>query len=447
MRVGSESMNLEEAESFLNALPRFTDGVGMAYQPGLERITRLLDGMDRPQDAFEVIHIAGTNGKGSTASMVAAIGTAAGKSVGLHTSPHLFHVTERMRVNGRPATTSWLFGAVGRYRTLADEVRPSFFEFTVALSMLYFMERAVDVAVVEVGMGGRLDATNVLRPSLSIITNIGFDHTEFLGTSIGAIAFEKAGIIKEHVPIVTSADNEAARIIEEIAAERAAPIHHVVAEVDVVDKVFGLRGCSLTARTPLRFYENLFVGLAGRHQILNATTALRASELVYDELQSNEGPVYDGMRNVRELSGLRGRLEILHEKPLVIADVAHNADGLAAAIDHLDAVRAVDGRLHVLLGVMRDKDVNDMARRLAAAHALVRPAGISSSRALPPAELASQLRGWDVETLQECSVESGVREFLATAGPSDALLVTGSHLVIAQLESWFASIPPTAPPR
>lgn len=428
-------MNLPEAESFLNALPRFTDDAGKAYQPGLERIERLLEGMDRPQDAFDVIHVAGTNGKGSTASLLAAIGTAAGKRIGLHTSPHLFHVSERMRIDGRPVGESWLTDAVDRYRELAARVRPSFFEFTVALSLRYFMEEAADVAVVEVGMGGRLDATNVLQSSLSVITDIGLDHMEFLGATIEAIAAEKAGIIKHEVPVVTGARSEAARVIAGVAAGLGAPLHDVSVDVELSDVIVGLRGSSLTARTPLRTYENLFVGLAGPHQLANAATALRGAELFYDEVRSSSSAVFEGMRHVRELSGLRGRLEILRDEPLIVADVAHNADGLSAAIDHLEAVRAVKGRLHVILGAMRDKDVDAMARRLAEAHALVRPVELSSTRALDAAELASRLRGWDVETLGPSSVEKGVRDFIATADHADALLITGSHLVVSQLET------------
>ncbi len=427
-------MNSTEVDEFFDALPRFTDDPIKAYQPGMERIERLLTGMEHPQEAFEVVHVAGTNGKGSTASLVAAVGTAAGRRIGLHTSPHLFHVSERMRIDGRPASDSWLTEAVARYRHLAAEVSPSFFEFTVALSMRYFMEESVDVAVVEVGMGGRLDATNVLQSSLSIITEIGLDHTEFLGSTIEAIAAEKAGIVKNRVPVVTSARGAAARVIAEIAEERAAPFHDVWAEVSLTEKRVDIRGCSLTARTPVRSYENLFVGLPGRHQIANAATALRAAELVFDEVQSTEGAVYEGMRRVRELSGLRGRLEVLRRNPLIIADVAHNAGGLAAAVDHVDAVRPVEGRLHVMLGVMRDKDIDAMARRLAEANALVRPVEVSSARALEAAELASRLRGWDVETLEPCSVEEGVREFISTADHASALLITGSHLVVAQLE-------------
>ncbi len=438
-------MNLDDADSFLNALPRFTDDAGRAYKPGLERTVRLLDGMDRPQTTFRAIHIAGTNGKGSTASLVAAIGTAAGHRVGLHTSPHLFHVSERMRIDGIPIPRSRLADVVERYRDLALQVSPSFFEFTFALSMRYFAEEAIDIAVVETGMGGRLDATNVLQPVLSVITGIGLDHTEYLGTTLEAIAAEKAGIIKWQVPVVTAAGPEAARTIADVAAHNDASFHHVGDEVNLTDEEVGLRGCRVTAHTPLRTYENLFVGLPGRHQLANAATALRATEIVYDDVQLDGRPVFEGMRHVRELSGLWGRLEVLRDEPLIVADVAHNADSLAAAIDHLEATRTGEGRLYVLLGVMRDKDVDAMARRLAKADAFVRPVEVCSTRALDPAELAYRLRGWEIETDRPCTVASGIRDFIAGADRSDALLITGSHLVVAQLEGTDVMKRPPAP--
>lgn len=427
-------MNLGEAESFLNALPRFTDDARKAYKPGLERIARLLDAMERPHDSFGVVHIAGTNGKGSTASMISAVGTASGRRIGLHTSPHLFHVSERMRIDGVPAPGGWLADAVTRYRQAAEDIGPSFFEFTVALSLRYFAEGAVELAIVEVGMGGRLDATNVLSPVLSVITDIGLDHTEFLGTTIADVAAEKAGIIKGQVPVVTSARPAAAHVIAEVAARKKAPYHHVGDEVTIHAESADERGSVFTARTPLRTYDHLFLGLAGRHQLSNAAVALRAAELVYDEIPSDASPVFEGFGNVRTLSGLRGRLEVLRDHPLVVADVAHNADGLSAALDHVEKMRENGGTLYVLLGVMRDKDVDAIAQRLAKVGARVRPVEVPSSRAMDAAELASHLRGWQIKTDKPCTVEIGVREFIATANRSDALLVSGSHLVVAQLE-------------
>lgn len=427
-------MDFREAESFLNGLPRFTDDAGAAYKPGFERIECLLAAMGRPQDSLRVIHVAGTNGKGSTASILAAIGTAAEYRMGLHTSPHLFRVNERMRIDGVPVTDEWLADAVTRYRELAGDVKPSFFEFTVALSLRYLADEEVDFAVVEVGMGGRLDATNVLKPVLSIITEIGLDHTEFLGPTVETIAAEKAGIIKGGVPVVTSARPPATRVIEEVAARRRAPFHDVADEVVVTDAELDLGGCRFTARTPVRTYRDLSLGLVGRHQVGNGVLALRAAELAFERVRRDETPVFEGMRDVRLLSGLRGRLEVLRTSPLIVADVSHNPEGIAAAVDYIQRMRHPGGQLHVLLGLMSDKDVDGVGRFLAAAGAVVHPVDISSSRALPAAELASRLRGSEIKTGPPCTVASGVSAFTAEADVSDALLICGSHLVVAELQ-------------
>lgn len=431
----SERSTTLDAEAYLDALPRFADRPGAAYKPGLERIERLLDGMDRPQEAFDSIHVAGTNGKGSTASMIASIGTASGCRVGLHTSPHLFHVTERMRIDGKPPPPDRLWNAVAHYRDLADRVRPSYFEFTVALSLLFFAEENVDFAVVEVGMGGRLDASNILLPVLSVVTEIGFDHTDYLGTTIEEITAEKAGIVKPGIPVVTSARPEAVRVIENVAASQGSAFHDAGLEVRCSSVAFDPKGCFLTAETPLRRYDDLYVGLAGEHQLQNARIALRASELVYHDVHRDARPVFHGMRNVTALSGLRGRLEVLREEPLIVADVAHNSAGIAAAIHYLEHVAGIEGRLYVLIGLMRDKDVDAIGRILSGAHARVRPVAIASDRALSAEELASRFEVNEVTTGRPCTVEQGVRDFIAEASFRDALLITGSHLVVSALET------------
>jgi len=193
-------MSRPDALDYLLNRPQFANVADDAHKPGLERMHTLMDEMGDPHEALRTVHVAGTNGKGSVSAMVAAIATAAGLRTGLHTSPHLTHVTQRMRIDGTPAPTDWLAGAVEEYRPLFDRVEPSFFEMTVALTFLYFAEQNVDLAVVEVGLGGRLDSTNVLHPALSIITNIDLDHTDLLGDTIGAIAREKRPASSSRIP-------------------------------------------------------------------------------------------------------------------------------------------------------------------------------------------------------------------------------------------------------
>ena len=429
------SDSVRRAEDYLTSLPRFAEAGNVAYKPGLDRIARLLDTMGAPHREFRSVHVAGTNGKGSTASLIAAMGTAAGLKIGLHTSPHLFRVSERLRVNGRQAPDDWLADAVEWIRPMADEIECSYFEFTVALSFAYFAEEKVDFAVVETGMGGRLDATNVLMPDVTVITDIALDHMEFLGDSEEAIAREKAGIIKPGVPILTGSRRAVVDVIRDVADEKGAPFHSVSEETCLENEIVELRGSSLTVETPVRTYHDLYVGLAGRHQIRNALIALRAAEIAYDEIRADAAGVFHGMRHVRDLSGIRGRLEILRSEPLVVADVAHNPDGIAAAVEHLRGVGRLEGRFEVLFAAMSDKDVPAMARVLAAAGAVVRPVTVDSPRAVPPEELVHILEVSGVEVADPSTVNDGMRTFLSGAAHSDTLLVTGSHLVVAQLEN------------
>lgn len=421
-------MTAAAALAFLHNLPRFADAGAAAYRPGLERMEALLEAMDVPTDRLRVVHVAGTNGKGSTASMVAAMATAAGQKVGLHTSPHLLHVAERMRIDGTSAPEAWLAAAVTRYRSLIERIGPSFFEATVALSLRYFVEEAVDLAVVEVGLGGRLDATNVLTPAVALITHIGLDHTDLLGDTIEAIAREKGGIIKPGVPCLTAATQPS------VQAELQALADAAGASLEVVQQTTQLYGAADTGadalgtlRTPVRTYEGLALDLPGAHQRTNARLAVRAVETL--EL-ATDAAVREGLGAVRALAGLRGRLETLQTEPLIVADVAHNPEGLQVALTHLHTV-APDARLHVLLGLMRDKDLGAIARLCAAHAAGVTPVQGLSDRAVPAADVAGALRAAGATVHPPAAVLDGLAAFLETADASDALLATGSHQVAA----------------
>jgi dihydrofolate synthase/folylpolyglutamate synthase len=425
-------MTTDNALATLHALPRYAGVADDAYKPGLERMEALMDAMDRPHEAFPSVHVAGTNGKGSTASMIAAIATADGQRTGLHTSPHLLHVTERMRVDGVPAPAEWLAEAVARYRSAFERIAPSFFEATVALSFRYFAEQRVDRAIAEVGLGGRLDATNVLDPVLAIITNVDRDHTNILGDTLAAIAREKAGIIKRRVPVLTGGTHpEALAVIREVAAERAAPLHETAREVAVHRAETTLEGVTIDVETPVRTYDGLQIGLHGAYQRQNAVLAVRAAEL----LALDAGAIREGLRDVRGLAGLRGRFDVLRTDPLVVADAAHNPSGLAAA---LDAVRTLTGRqpegtLHVAFGGVQDKDVVAMARLLAQAGATVIPLRFDAPRAMPAGQVAAVLEAEGATVAEPAAVDAVQAHFERHAGPHDVLLITGSHGVVVPL--------------
>lgn len=423
-------MTPANAITYLLDLPRFAGVQDDAYKPGLERVEALLAAMGQPHRAFPSVHVAGTNGKGSVASMIAAVGTAAGRRVGLHTSPHLHRLTERMRLDGTPAPDDWLADAVARYRDAFDRLQPSFFEATVALSFRYFADQHVDGAVVEVGLGGRLDATNVLRPTLAVITNVDLDHTTILGDTVAAIAREKGGIIKPGVPVLTGVKQaEAWAVLEDLAAERNAPLHRVDEEVDAILQAADVDGAVMDVQTPHRRYQGLRVGLSGAYQQHNARLAVRAAELV--GWAEDPQAVYRGLADVRALSGLRGRFEVLQERPLIVADAAHNPMGLRAALDTLRALwSGGESRLVVAYGGVRDKDVPAMARLLAATGAEVWPVQFDTPRALPAQDTARILSEAGASLGEAGAVADLRARFTATAEPIDALLITGSHGVV-----------------
>ena len=408
---------MSPGERRLLTLPRFAHQAG-AYRPGLERMRALLAALGDPHRAFPSIHVAGTNGKGSTASLAASVAQAAGRRVGLHTSPHLETVRERMRVDGVPVPAEWLDAAVERLAEALGEVGPSFFEATVALSFLCFAEHDIDLAVVEVGLGGRLDATNVLTPEAAAVTHVGLDHTELLGDTLQAIAREKAGIAKPGVPFLHAVAGPARSALEEEAARLGAPVELVRQSCRV--------GPGLA--TPAADYGAVEVGLPGAHQQWNAALAVRAVEVCFGRLGWALPPdaVRVGLAEVGARAGLQGRGEPWAGDPRVVLDVAHNADGWRAALDALGG-----GPLWVLVGVLADKDAGALADALHGRADRVLVVGLDGDRALPAAALADALRqrGAAVEVVG--GVEDGLGTFRAEAEPGDRLLVTGSHQTVA----------------
>jgi dihydrofolate synthase / folylpolyglutamate synthase len=417
-----------QAEAALLALPRFALQGADALKPGLERIRALLAALGDPHERFAAVQVGGTNGKGSTASLLAAVLTAGGARVGLHTSPHLHHLGERMRVDGAPAPAGWLAGAVERLEAPLAAVRPSFFEATLALSLLYFAERDVDVAVVEVGLGGRLDATTVLSPRLAIVTHIARDHAEILGDTLEAIAREKAGIAKHGVPLLTAvAAGPPLAALRREAASRGAPVENVRETCTVEVTAADAAGLTINLATPLARHEGLRVGLAGRHQAWNAALAVRAAE----HLGAPAGPALrEGLRGVARLAGLAFRCEVIQTAPVVMVDVSHNADGLTAALAALAEVAS--GEVHVVMGLMRDKELPEVAAVLAARADSVTTVDLEGERAWPAASLAEALRQRGVNAAAGSGVPAAIDHFRRSAGPDDGLLVTGSHQTAAQ---------------
>ena len=421
-------MTYAEALDALMALPRWADAGAAAYHPGLDRMRALLAAMGDPHTRYPALHVGGTNGKGSTASFAAAILTAAGRRVGLHTSPHLLALEERMRLDGTPAPPEWLAEAVARFRPAFERVGPSFFEATTALAFLYFAEAGAEIAVVEVGLGGRLDATNVLVPLAAAVTHVGLDHTDLLGATIPAVAREKAGIAKPGVPFLTAAEGEALETLRDEAARAGAPFEDVRATVDARVEEALPGGLCLRLRTPAQAYGRVEVGLPGAHQAGNAALAVRLAETAVPGLSPNA--VWVGLRDVARLSGLRGRGEALPSDPRVTLDVAHNADGWRAAL--AGAQPGPGGHLYALVGTMADKDAGALAALLADAGATALPVGLPGERALGREDLTAVLRAHGVPVVDVPDAVAGLAWFRRQGNAADRLLVTGSHVTVAE---------------
>ena len=322
-------MTYEETIQYLfNSAPLFQHVGGAAYKEGLST-THILDAhFNHPHNQYKTIHIAGTNGKGSCAHTIAAILQHTGLKVGLYTSPHLVDFRERIRINGEMMPQQYVIDFVEKERSFFEPLHPSFFELTTALAFKYFAEQHVDVAVIEVGLGGRLDCTNIISPILSVITNISFDHTQFLGNTLAQIASEKAGIIKHKVPVIIGECNAETRsVFEHKAHEVEAPILFAEDNKEVLSSEFSdLYGHKLRHYTT-RSFGDIYGELTGECQIKNANTILCALHSLSEIFSVTHEDITYAFEHVCEMTGLRGRWQILQEHPTIICDTGHNTGG------------------------------------------------------------------------------------------------------------------------
>jgi dihydrofolate synthase/folylpolyglutamate synthase len=377
------------------------------------------------------IHVAGTNGKGSTAAMLAAILTETGFRTALYTSPHLVDFRERMRVDGREIPES---DVVRWTRKLMPEVRrrrATFFEAVTAMAFGWFAEQDVDIAVVETGLGGRLDATNVVHPILTVITSIGLEHTAVLGRTIAAIAGEKAGIIKPRVPCVCGAMPEAARQVIGRKARQQGSSLWLSSTVRVRIREERLDGSTIVAGGWSHPTTDLVVGLAGRFQLQNVKTILKSVEVLRTlGLPIPDGSVRRGLRDVQMLTGVQGRFSMVRRRPTVIMDVAHNPDAMHALVS---AVRRLRLRVSVaVVGVASDKDVRSIGRALRGIVARVVAVAARTHRSRPAADVARVFRELGLRVTEAPSVADGVRLGMRKAGRKGIVLITGSHFVAGE---------------
>lgn len=407
-------MNYKDTLDYLyNSAPLFQQIGAGAYKEGLENTWALDEHFGHPHRSFRSIHIAGTNGKGSCSHTLAAILQEAGYKVGLYTSPHLIDFRERIRVNGQPVPEAYVIRFVEDERAFFEPLHPSFFELTTAMAFRYFAEEKVDVAVVEVGLGGRLDCTNIIRPDLCIITNISLDHVQFLGDTLEKIAGEKAGIIKSGIPVVIGETTPETRpVFQKKAEEVGAPIHFAEEEVKEVH--------------PDWEYE-----LKGLYQEKNRRTLWAALPLLQEEgYRIAESDIQAGFAHVVELTGLMGRWQKLQEHPTVVCDTGHNVGGIQYIAEQLR--RQVFRRLHIVIGMVNDKDVRGVLALLPR-EATYYFTQASVKRALPAGQLARLAAEAGLQGTCYPDVPSAVRAAQKESLPEDFIFVGGSSFIVADL--------------
>lgn len=422
-------MTYQETIQYLfNSTPVFEHVGAAAYKPGLYNTHELDQHFGHPHTAYKTIHIAGTNGKGSCSHTLAAILQEAGYKVGLYTSPHLVDFRERIRVNGHPISEQRVIDFVEQERAFFEPLNPSFFELTTALALLYFKEQQVDVAVIEVGLGGRLDCTNIITPVLSLITNISFDHTQFLGNTLEQIAAEKAGIIKQHVPVVIGETTPETRtVFEQKAAICKAPIYFAEEESEILSS----KVCQTGGRDYItQNFGNLHGQLGGEYQERNANTVLKALPLLQEIFNITPNNIIRGFANVTTLTGLRGRWEKLRENPIVICDTGHNVAGWKWLAPQIKS--AVCRKLRLIFGMVDDKDVETVIKLLPK-NATYYWAQASTKRAIPSNIIAemgrkNQLVGTDCGT-----VAKAYHRAITDASADDFIFVGGSSYIVSDL--------------
>lgn len=420
-------MNYEETLAFLySQLPIFQRIGAAAYKANLDNTYALMEVLNQPHKKFKSVHIAGTNGKGSTAHMLASIYQEAGYKTGLYTSPHLKDFRERIRLNGEMVSEEFVVDFVEKYSEQFKSIFPSFFELTMAMAFQYFAKEKVDIVILETGLGGRLDSTNIVNPELSIITNIGMDHMQFLGNTLPKIATEKAGIIKLNTPILIGEKQiEIQKVFKQKAEEESSPLFYAedlveLKQIDTVSNSFRI------IYNEQKVLESLNFPLLGSYQIKNLKTAIAAAKLLKLPLNA----IKSGIENVLMNTQFIGRWQILSQNPLTICDTAHNEDGLRYVVKQLE--QTPHKILHFVLGVVNDKVIDEILE-------------LFPKKAIYYFCKADIPRGLEVEILQEKAQEIGLKGKTYTsvnaalnaaqkaASKEDLVFVGGSTFTVAEV--------------
>ena len=404
-----------------------------AFKKDLSNILALSEVLGTPHQQFRSIHIAGTNGKGSTAHMISAVLQAHGFKVGLYTSPHYRDFRERIKINGKYISQQKVVDFVKKNRSHFEEIKPSFFEISVALAFDFFAQEKVDFAVIETGLGGRLDSTNIITPLLSIITNISFDHTQFLGNTLPLIAGEKAGIIKTGVPVVigeTQPETEA--VFRKAAKEHKSPIFFADAHYKAILLDSNLKGAHYKIlRNDKIYLPDLFTDLTGPYQQKNLQTVLQALEMINTEIVPiNEDNLRDALSRVQSLTNMLGRWQLLEQNPLILCDSAHNESGVKLAMEQLESMEW--DTLHIVMGMVNDKDTEKILKLFPknARYYFARP---NIPRGLDASTLEQKASDLGMKGRTYHSVRNALRAAKRKATHRDLIFVGGSTFVVAEV--------------
>ena len=428
----------ETLDYLFNALPMFQRVGASAYKADLTNTLSLCSHLGNPQETFKTIHVAGTNGKGSTSHALASVFQAAGYKTGLYTSPHLKSFTERIRIDGKEIRQEDVVEFVANNKAFLDQLQPSFFEMTVGMAFWYFAKEAVDIAVIEVGMGGRLDSTNVIHPELCVITTIGYDHTQFLGNTLPLIAVEKAGIIKQGVPVVIS---QTQKETQTVFSQQAAAKQAAIVFADQLWEVTKLPESEepkiqQQANFKVRSSDGEFImkfGLNGDYQRFNLPGILEAVKQLRNQgWNLSDTALQVGLESISERTGLKGRWQLLQVNPIILADTGHNEAGIGEVVNQLKKYQY--SQLWMVIGMVNDKDISKVLDLLPKeANYIFCQASIP--RAMDAHELARKGNEKDLMGQVIPTVSEAFEFARKNASPDDLIFVGGSTFVVAEIEN------------
>lgn len=427
-------MNYQQTLDFLySKLPMFTRVGASAFKKDLTNTIILCEALNNPQNKFKSIHVAGTNGKGSTSHMLAAVLQAQGFKTGLYTSPHLKDFRERIRINGKMISKTEVKTFVKNQKKLIYKIEPSFFEVTVAMAFDHFAKNQVEIAIIEVGLGGRLDSTNIILPQISVITNISLDHMNMLGNTLEEIAGEKAGIIKQGIPVIIGeTQSESKPVFIRKAEEMKAPIFFSDEQLKAKDIIVKNNRLSFSVYENDRLkYPNIKCDLTGLYQPKNIITVIKALEILSQKTGTTivKQALFEGLKQVKNLTQLQGRWQTLSKNPLVICDTGHNEAGIAEVIKNIEATEYKN--LHVVFGMVKDKDISKVLSLMPkkATYYFCKP---DIERGLDEHELQNQAAAFGLKGENFQSVIKAKNAAIASAHGDDLIFIGGSTFVVAE---------------